>query len=310
MPARMTTACRRPCRARIEFSSSGAWTQGNARSFVYSAQRACEFSDANVKQRRMHSSCPAKAGKGDHPKGGGSGVGLNETLSTTLKRRVRRPFHRARARSPFPRGTRFFVNILKDAKSSSALDQINHQRNNLAHGRQSASLSTVKKLVADGLQLGSWSRIADTDGVLRLKDWWPWVGMHAGDQIGLFERWQKNQLRYLVPETGKIFRMPRDEDIRERYSIACVLIGVSTNALRSAKLRAAARLGDYARQKSLNRAGDSSVYRTVCWDGCYGCLIGPLSDKLLNPQKGCGVRCATGGSLNVLPFGNSRTHKP
>src|ERR1700733_2476776 len=42
-------------------------------------------------------SCPAPAGKEDHPKGGGRGVGLNETLSSTAKRQVRRPFHRARA---------------------------------------------------------------------------------------------------------------------------------------------------------------------------------------------------------------------
>ena len=48
------------------------------------------------------SSCPAKAGKGDHPKGGGRGVGLDDALSTTVERRVRRPFHRARARSPSP----------------------------------------------------------------------------------------------------------------------------------------------------------------------------------------------------------------
>ena len=60
-----------------------------------------EFSDLNVKH--AHPSFPAIAGKGDHPKGGGRGVGLDDTLSTTVKRRVRRPFHRARARSPLPR---------------------------------------------------------------------------------------------------------------------------------------------------------------------------------------------------------------
>jgi hypothetical protein len=31
----------------------------------------------------------------------------------------------------------------------------------------------------------------------------------GADQIGLFERWQKNNLRYLVPETGEVFNMPR-----------------------------------------------------------------------------------------------------
>jgi hypothetical protein len=48
---------------------------------------------------------PRDSGEGDHPKGGGRGVGRDASLSTTAKRRVRRPFHRARARSPSPVST-------------------------------------------------------------------------------------------------------------------------------------------------------------------------------------------------------------
>jgi hypothetical protein len=47
-------------------------------------------------------SAPAIAGEGDRPKGGGGGAGHDDTLATKAKRRVRGPFHRARARSPFP----------------------------------------------------------------------------------------------------------------------------------------------------------------------------------------------------------------
>ena len=39
-----------------------------------------------------------------------------------------------------------------------------------------------------------------------------------GDAVqreGLFERWQKNALRYLVPETGEIFKAPRSSAIRD-----------------------------------------------------------------------------------------------
>jgi hypothetical protein len=55
------------------------------------------------------------------------------------------------------------------------------------------------------------SRIPETDGELRLTDWQPWVGIPPTEtnQIGLFERWQKNSLRYLVPETGEVFNVPR-----------------------------------------------------------------------------------------------------
>jgi len=100
---------------------------------------------------------------------------------------------------------------LLDKKSASALEEINHQRNNLAHGRQSLSLAKIKKLVAQGLQLDSWERISETNGELRVLDWRPWVRTSPTQtgQIGLFERWQKNALRYLVPETGEVFKAPR-----------------------------------------------------------------------------------------------------
>jgi O-acetyl-ADP-ribose deacetylase (regulator of RNase III) len=109
-------------------------------------------------------------------------------------------------------GARFFSRLLKDAGSSGrALAEINHQRNNLAHGRQSLPLAKIKKLVAQGLHLELWERIPETDGELRLADWRPWVGIPptGTDQIGLFERWQKNSLRYLVPESGEVFDVPR-----------------------------------------------------------------------------------------------------
>lgn len=108
-------------------------------------------------------------------------------------------------------GASFFSSVLKNDISVSSLREINHQRNNLAHGRQSLPLAKIKKLVLHGLHLESWERIAETDGELRLSDWQPWVRIpQAGsDQIGLLERWQKNSLRYLVPETGKVFKVPR-----------------------------------------------------------------------------------------------------
>jgi hypothetical protein len=108
-------------------------------------------------------------------------------------------------------GARFFGHVLQDVKSVRFLDEVNHQRNNLAHGRQSLPLPKIKKLVVDGLHLESWERIPEADGELRLTDWQPWVGTPqiGSGQIGLFERWQKSSLRYLVPETGEIFRAPR-----------------------------------------------------------------------------------------------------
>src|SRR5262249_32943904 len=106
-------------------------------------------------------------------------------------------------------GATFFAGVLRNKVALHALSMINEQRNNLAHGRKSLSFSEIKDLVAQGLQLDGWAKISDADGELRLADWNPWVVDKAG-QAGLFEQWQKNAFRYLVPETGEVFKMPRN----------------------------------------------------------------------------------------------------
>jgi hypothetical protein len=65
--------------------------------------------------------------------------------------------------------------------------------------------------VVQGLPLDAWVRIIDSDGEFRLADWIPWVVASSAitGQTGLFERWQKNTFRYLVPETGEVFKVPR-----------------------------------------------------------------------------------------------------
>ena len=62
-----------------------------------------------------------------------------------------------------------------------------------------------------GLELDSWEQIPKTDGEFRLVDWRPWIETPStgADQVGLFDRWQKNALRYLVPETGETFKVQR-----------------------------------------------------------------------------------------------------
>ena len=53
--------------------------------------------------------------------------------------------------------------------------------------------------------------IFETDGELQLADWIPWIATSPANtgQAGLFERWQKSAIRYLVPETGEVFKVPR-----------------------------------------------------------------------------------------------------
>src|SRR5258705_10276077 len=108
-------------------------------------------------------------------------------------------------------GAGFFASIMQDEAASRALEIINAQRNNLAHGRRSLSLVEIKKHVTKGLKLESWGRIPETDGEFQVLEWQPWARASSTEpgQFGLFERWQENALRYLVPETGEIFKVPR-----------------------------------------------------------------------------------------------------
>jgi hypothetical protein len=109
-------------------------------------------------------------------------------------------------------GVTFFASVMKNEAAAHALEAINTQRNNLAHGRKSLPLAEIEKLVAQSLQLDAWASIPEADGELRLADWIPWVVTSSAKpgQIGVFERWQKNALRYLVPETGEVFKVPRN----------------------------------------------------------------------------------------------------
>ena len=55
-------------------------------------------------------------------------------------------------------------------------------------------------------------RIQETDGEPRLLEWRPWVMTPPT----LFERWNKNAMRYLVLETGEIFKAPRPAIVGDR----------------------------------------------------------------------------------------------
>jgi O-acetyl-ADP-ribose deacetylase (regulator of RNase III) len=108
-------------------------------------------------------------------------------------------------------GAKFFATVLKKDAAARALETVNTQRNNLAHGRKGMALAEIRELVIQSLQLSAWANISQTDGELRLADWIPWAvasSAHTGE-TGLFERWQKNAIRYLVPETGEVFKVPR-----------------------------------------------------------------------------------------------------
>jgi O-acetyl-ADP-ribose deacetylase (regulator of RNase III) len=126
---------------------------------------------------------------------------------------LRKSVHEFASASPLDEkvwGAKFFAGVLSDKSASSALETINTQRNNIAHGRKTLSLTRITGLVKQSLQLDDWEKISRADGELRLGDWTPWITVSPASGLsGLFERWQKNAFRYLVPETGEVFKIPR-----------------------------------------------------------------------------------------------------
>ena len=163
----------------------------------------CHYAEIALDVMYYSLSCatqPSKTPKEMFPKGGPPTFGERYRLASELA-------------SGLPASTKFwgsqiFTEILKNKQARSAMDTLITQRNALAHGRQSKSLSTITDLVKKGLRLHDWASISKTEGPFRPEDWIPWIRQSSRNQAGLFDRWQGNWLRYVVPETGEIFRVP------------------------------------------------------------------------------------------------------
>lgn len=143
---------------------------------------------------------PSKTPKEMFPKGGPPTFGERFRLASNLA-------------SALPIGTKFwgsqtFATVLKNKQARFAIDTLIAQRNDLAHGRQSKPLATITDLVKKGLRLHDWASISKTEGPFRPDDWSPWIRLSPRKEVGLFDRWQENWFRYVVPETGEVFKVP------------------------------------------------------------------------------------------------------
>jgi O-acetyl-ADP-ribose deacetylase (regulator of RNase III) len=57
-------------------------------------------------------------------------------------------------------GAKCFTSVLRNENAATALEAVNAQRNNLAHGRMSLSLVQIEKLMVQSLQLDAWAAIS------------------------------------------------------------------------------------------------------------------------------------------------------
>ncbi|QYM77814.1 macro domain-containing protein [Horticoccus luteus] len=121
-------------------------------------------------------------------------------------------------------GARFFAGVISREDCAHALRSVRHERNNLAHGRKSISLGELETNCYVGLQLADWSRIPEMDGSLDLSQWKPWIvrrdsELTGAPREGLLERCQESVLRYVIPETGEMFALPKRINLPAALSV-------------------------------------------------------------------------------------------
>lgn len=107
-------------------------------------------------------------------------------------------------------GAEVFRDILKNKIFQDLFENLNVQRNRLAHGKEPCSLKQIEGWVTSIINADLWNRIAGKYGKFCAADWKPWIAgiSPATGDFGLFERWRKNFIRYLIPETGQTFIVP------------------------------------------------------------------------------------------------------
>lgn len=101
---------------------------------------------------------------------------------------------------------RFVVSALRADRAALRLERINHDRNDLAHGRNFRPASEIVADLAEFVQVQEWRRLLHEQGAPPLAALEPWVCPEpSGAGTGVLERWSRSRFTYVVPETGARF---------------------------------------------------------------------------------------------------------
>jgi O-acetyl-ADP-ribose deacetylase (regulator of RNase III) len=108
--------------------------------------------------------------------------------------------------------------VREDYRGGRRLEQINHARNNIAHGRGFRSAEDLRRDLADFLRLEQWRALCRDHGPPPAEPAGGWFGLHpeattaTGRQRavggGFLERWNHAGRTYVVPGTGVRFVLP------------------------------------------------------------------------------------------------------
>jgi len=119
---------------------------------------------------------------------------------------------------PVDEWPRFFAKLVRrDCERGRRLEQINVDRNNIAHGRQFRDFEQIHRDVRDLVCLSEWQELAEHAGSPDIEGLTPWIrrtpstAIDPSEQVGILEKWGAKRWAYVVPHTGSTFKISSSE---------------------------------------------------------------------------------------------------
>lgn len=109
--------------------------------------------------------------------------------------------------------TQLCYSLIADDFNRRNLEHINQDRNDIAHGRESRSAEQIHASIVEFLQKDRWNQCRVIAGSPLLSNLYPWLteapsGESFGKSFGILDKWAKNHWTYLIPASGKSFKIP------------------------------------------------------------------------------------------------------
>jgi O-acetyl-ADP-ribose deacetylase (regulator of RNase III) len=108
--------------------------------------------------------------------------------------------------------------VREDYRGGRRLEQINHARNDIAHGRGFRPAEALRRDLADFLRIEQWRALCRDHGPPPAEPAGGWLGLHPettaadrrqrGSSLGFLERWNRDGWTYVVPGSGARFVLP------------------------------------------------------------------------------------------------------
>jgi O-acetyl-ADP-ribose deacetylase (regulator of RNase III) len=132
-----------------------------------------------------------------------------------LRKRSRELSAKVRASTSFSDWSTFLGKIVFESEATQVVDRLNVDRNAIAHGRNARSVADIRADVAALLHGSEWRALSQRIAPPNHVELSPWL-VKRGDggsaskteavDIGVFEKWDKEKISYLIPCSGTFFQ--------------------------------------------------------------------------------------------------------